>query len=236
MMKGLNMTMPNRKTPKQKPTINITKVKSGINVDLPAGRTADTDVNDILFDMPTENDSDSGRFGRLVHEKLAEILPMQSGAGPDVEEAGLEVKSRQIHSTAAHTQCSMGTQDIIDTLYEESLLHDKLQKQLKVKINSDIGVITEERVYDFSGKEIQDQVKDGYEACRSRVAAGETGTIADGWVQMEKLPSDSFKVRITNAGMKAMENIAQRDHNAWDAIFPANYVTGGTTDLGSVAW
>jgi hypothetical protein len=200
-------------------TITIKKIKTGIQVDMPVNRDADTDVNGILFDMPTENNKDSGRYGRLVHEKLANILPMQSGAGPDIKEAGVEVKSRQIHSTAAHTQCSILRADIIKTPYKDSIFCEKLQKQLKIKINSGIGFITEERIYDFSNKDIQDQIEDGYEACRARVAAGHTDTISCGWVQMEQLPNDSFKTRITNAGMKSMENIALRDHDAWDAMF-----------------
>jgi hypothetical protein len=37
---------------------------------------------------------------------------------------------------------------------------------------------------------------------------------------MEHLPDDDrFKIRITDKGMKTMENIAMRDQDSWDAIF-----------------
>ena len=201
---------------------NSKNIKSGIDVSI-----------------PVDNKRDSGKMGRHYHEEMSKHLPMQKGRGPDVKRAGVEIKTKQQHSTAPNTQCSMKRQRITDTPYDRSLMHDKMQKQLRAIIDSNNGEIAKETLLDMSDPDIQDVLRDEYEACRAKIAAGATGTVkalSGGWVIMEHLPKkDQFKIRISNKGMKTIENIAQRDHNAWDAIFPANYGTGGTTDLGSVA-
>ncbi len=178
----------------------------------------------IEVNLPVDNRKDSGVIGRHVHEELSKILPMNRGNGPDITSAGLEIKSRQIHSKAAHTQCSMTRESIINTPYTNSPLKEKMQKQLRVKVNSDIGIKVEERIYDMSDDEIQLPLEEDYEHCRQQLANGCKGIIRsapNGLVILEEIKNknDRYKIRITNNGMKTIENRSLRDKKAWNEIF-----------------
>jgi hypothetical protein len=178
----------------------------------------------IEVNLPIDNRKDSGVIGRHVHEELSKVLPMNHGNGPDVVSAGLEIKSRQIHSKADHTQCSMTRESIINTPYASSPLREKMQKQLRIKVNSGIGTKVEERIYDMSDDDIQLPLEEDYEHCRQQLSNGSKGiirTAPNGLVVLEEIKNknDRYKVRITDKGMKTIENRSLRDKKAWNEIF-----------------
>ena len=71
-----------------------------------------------------------GNIGNWIEKTLIErghIL--QNGKGPDMAEINVEVKTRNVEATSAHSVGSMAYYDIVKTSYKHSTVHDKFQYQ-----------------------------------------------------------------------------------------------------------
>lgn len=177
----------------------------------------------IQVNLPVDNKRDSGMIGKHVHAEIGKVIPLNGGRGPDIDGLGIEIKTRQTHSKADQTQCSMSRKAIIETPYADSPFRDKMQKQLRVKVNSAIGVKAEERIYDMTDDDIQKPLEEDYEHCRRAITNGaqDVRSAPNGLVTVEKIKKrkDRFKIRITDKGMKTIENRSLRDKTAWDSMF-----------------
>lgn len=134
------------------------------------------------------------------------------GKGVDLPDDGIEVKSRLKESTSSHTVGNMTDYDIIVTPYRQSSIFPKLQKQMRVEHTCNHIVKVE--YYDFSQPFIQDLLEEAYEAARASIAAGYTphapGTR---FGYFEYHASNSYKFRITDAGMKDLEKMSKSTFN-----------------------
>jgi methyl coenzyme M reductase beta subunit len=134
------------------------------------------------------------------------------GAGVDLTEINVEVKSRKVSSNSAHTIGRMTTKDIINTPYDSSSIKNKIQTQYRVEYDDNCKV-NESKIYDFSEEWIQELIKLSYESGRAEIAAGltknNTATHGVGIFQRDK-DKDQWQYRITNAGMKKIKTMADQ--------------------------
>jgi hypothetical protein len=163
--------------------------------------------------------TNGGASGRGLEKLITEVLhiPIDRGAGPDIRVYDLEVKSRDVDSDADHTIGTMTTSSILASDYDQTHIKDKLQQQLRVKTKD--NVIVEADIYDFSRRDIQDQIRSAYESARReltelfnihggkfedylRIHGGQFGGF-------EYKNNGSFAFRISDAGMKKLETSAK---------------------------
>lgn len=173
-------------------TVRITSIKNSIGNQIPA---------------------DCPHVGYWVEDQLEEDgHTVNRGAGCDLADYNVEVKSRKIGSKSAHTVGSMTASDIVNTDYDNSAVKNKIQVQLRVEYNSS-NVIVNNRIYDFSDELIQDKIRHAYESGREEIAAGITGnnTTTNGVGIFEKIKgTNQWQFRITEAGMKKIKTMARQ--------------------------
>lgn len=157
--------------------------------------------------------SDPALVGKWVEDTLEENGHIiNRSAGVDLEDLGLEVKSRKISSKSAHTIGRMTTNDIINTPYNNSPIKKKIQTQYRVEYNDDCEVV-DAKIYDFSEEWIQELIESSYEEGRSEIAAGihknHTKTYGVGIFEKDK-DKDLWQYRITASGMKKIKIMAEQ--------------------------
>lgn len=136
-------------------------------------------------------------------------------SGPDIPEYNLEVKTRNISATSAHTIGCINPNDIKLLSWEETTLHDKFQQQFRAitdESNYQQNTIVKCKVYDFSEISIQTLVKEAYEICRGKIMQGNTKQYIYGskWGYMErKQDSNSYQFRISHSAFKKLEAMAE---------------------------
>lgn len=155
-----------------------------------------------------------GNIGRWAEDQLrSNGYDINNGAGCDIPEMGIEVKTRKVESTSPHSIASMTIEDIIRTPYEDSIVCEKFQSQYRILYSDEGQVVLSDEVYNFSESYIQDRIREGYEGCRREISAIESGGyyphyIKHGWVQVE-IKYGSYQFRIPNGAMKKIEKIAE---------------------------
>ena len=155
--------------------------------------------------------SAGGHAGRAVEALLESMgVPINRGHGADILVYGLEVKSRDVDATSAHTIADMHAIDIINNDYKHSHVWEKFQQQLRIKIKS--GVIIEARVYDFSAPHIQALVEKAYNNAKTLITMNENVgyTPYEGFYgYFEKCAGHtSYSFRLSSEDMRVLENMA----------------------------
>jgi hypothetical protein len=153
----------------------------------------------------------NGAAGRYIEKELGEQgYPMSNAPGPDIPEIEMEVKSRDLDATSAHTVGRMTPEDIKSTPYRKSVVHDKLQRQYRVKTKDQ--VIVSDRVYDFTVPYIQEKIEQCYEAARQKIIQGdERDYISGGSYGFFERQADgprSYQFRFTDGAMKKLESMS----------------------------
>jgi hypothetical protein len=163
--------------------------------------------------------SSGGHAGRAV-EKLLESLgvPINRGHGPDILIYGLEVKTRDVGATSAHTIADMQPEDIIYNDYKNSHVWEKFQQQLRIKIKDNI--IVEARVYDFSAPHIQSLIETAYNNARTLITMNKNigYTPYEGFYgyfeQCKPATSSLYSFRLNDKDMETFENMALSTYNS----------------------
>ena len=120
--------------------------------------------------LPRQEKGNEGNVGKWYHEKLDERYPMNHGSGPDLPELNnLEVKTRNRGSKAPHTMGTMTYENIVNTPYKKSCIHDKMQVQNRMKYDNTFNTVVSESIYDFRNPEIQSLIEDSYEQARQQL-------------------------------------------------------------------
>jgi hypothetical protein len=153
-----------------------------------------------------------GAAGRDVQDKLLEQgYPISNAPGPDIPEIEVEVKSRDLDATSAHTVGSMTPEDIKSTPYRKSVVHDKLQRQYRVKTKDQVIVSAE--VYNFSISHIQEKIEKCYEAARQKIILGDKSDYISGgfygFFERQANGSRSYQFRFTDGAMKKLESMSR---------------------------
>lgn len=154
----------------------------------------------------------SGNIGRLVEQVLEEVgYKINKGAGVDIPELGVEIKTTVFPTHSARSIGSMTFTDIIETSYEDSLICKKLQQQFVVRHSPTLMMITEAKMYDFRDPEIQTKFKDAYESTRKVLATYTEANyprevkVKGKCGYLEYVDSNNFKFRIPQAEIKKIE-------------------------------
>jgi hypothetical protein len=154
----------------------------------------------------------NGAAGRYIEKELGEQgYPMSNGAGPDIPEIEIEVKSRDLDATSAQSVSRMTPEDIIATPYQKSGVYDKVQRQYRVKTRD--RVIVSAEVYDFSAKYIQEKIEQCYEAARQKIINGDKSDYISGghygFFERQVNGPRSYQFRFTDGAMKKLETMAR---------------------------
>jgi ABC-type phosphonate transport system ATPase subunit len=154
-----------------------------------------------------------GRAGKNVELKLiAEGFKVnQQSSGVDIENLGLEVKSRDVDSVSPQSIGSMLPEDICAKSYHETSICAKIQQQLRVK-TKDQKIISAE-VYDFSSPVIQERIRESYEIARQKIIDGNDSNYiaggAYGYFERTVAGSRSYEFRLRDTAMKKIEKISK---------------------------
>lgn len=159
------------------------------------------------------NPTNPGSMGKVVENTFKNNgYDINQGAGPDLEKMGVEIKSRNIRSTSAHSIGRMNTNDIVSTAWDTTHIRDKCQQQHRVEYDPDTSIVTQSKIYDLTDDYIQSQLEDGYNDIRNTIANGTTDTyLRSGIVVAERASekSDSWQLRISNSGMKRIKDYSE---------------------------
>jgi hypothetical protein len=156
-------------------------------------------------------------FWKYVEDQVSRAgYPMNSGAGPDVPQLNLEVKTHCLQSNSSRSLGSMTLENIMKTSWHHSQhLRDKLQQQYIVIWDRHRRVIKSARVYDFSRQGCQALLSQAFEHARAQLPISDdkyTATPHRNQVAyFEKKSRNSYAFRISGLGMKRLEAIALAD-------------------------
>lgn len=167
-----------------------------------------------------------GNVGRWVESKMKEQgWEVVDGAGVDLPQYGVEIKSRKIESNSHHTVGTMTIDSIIVTSYEQSIIKEKFQQQYRVHYSDDQQIVVSEGLIDLSDEYIQSKICDAYETGRKQIIKnaqqGYHPTYVKGteWGHFEKSQSkNSYRFRIPNHSMKKLEQVS-KNSNMFERLF-----------------
>jgi hypothetical protein len=181
-------------------------------------------AENILVGMPVPQQN-YGNVGRFVEDILENAgYPINRGNGCDIKELAVEVKTRTIEATSAHTVASQLPKNIVKTPYKDSAVFKKFQQQFRVYHSEESGQIESADMYDFTVDEIQSRIEHAYESARKVFATGIYGNYvkgsSDAWGYFEKTvaTSNSYDFRIPNHIMKKIESIS-KGQDLFKALF-----------------
>jgi hypothetical protein len=115
--------------------------------------------------LPSNINGDAGRACEDLLEKKVGIK-INRGYGCDIPEIGWEVKVRKGTATSAQTIATLRPETIISTPFLESLVYQKIRKQLRFTTN-DLDVIVAVDLCDFDQPQILELIEAAYEHGRS---------------------------------------------------------------------
>jgi hypothetical protein len=176
-----------------------------------------------LVGMPVPEQK-HGNVGRLVEDLTeAEGYPINRGKGADIKQLQVEIKTRQIEATSAHTIGKLRISDIITHSWEESALYQKAQRQFRVFHSKDTLSITKTMLVDFRPEHIQSKIKESYEEARKEIIRQyQTNGVVrryvrgkDCWGFFENTNLERpqwYDFRFSDKSMKQLENMSSNNY------------------------
>lgn len=137
--------------------------------------------------------------------------PVDKLSTVDLPDIGVEIKGRDHKSNAPHSIAAMSVNNIIATPYDQSAVAAKMQQQFRVYFDHSLNVIKSQEMCDFSIPEVQDKIREAYEAGRREIANGclQYAIKKSPWGYFEKHMNDTtYKFRIPHAAMKFFITVA----------------------------
>lgn len=166
----------------------------------------------IGMTLPTNKDGHAGRFVEEIFNTAG--MKVNRGAGVDLPAYDLEIKSREITATSAHTIADMSVDDIIAIDYKNSPVYEKIQRQFRVHTKDNVVVSAE--VYDFSSLHIQHLIELAYEHARQQLIQnpGLTYTPYIGFYgYFEKVSGHTtLSFRMTTGDMRTLERMTKSNY------------------------
>jgi len=177
------------------------------------------DIKTNIVGKPLHS-KDNSKIGREIEKMLNdEGWNVQTGAGPDILYAGIEIKSRNVNATSNQTVCRMTLNDIITTPYQLSPVYAKIQKQIRVY--HDGKTVLRVTLYDFSDKLIQTFIEQSYESARAKLQNGfENAWVTGGkWGNFEKdTGKNTYQFRLTPYAYKKLERMSKDTFNTFFSL------------------
>ena len=176
--------------------IRVTKIKNGIE--------PGTEIPE------RQHYGNIGRWAETVMENNGHN--MEHGAGCDMPDYGVEMKTRKVESNSPHTVGTMRFDDIINSPYDQSLIFEKFQRQYRIHYSDEGQVVLSSEVYDLTEEFIQSKIREAYEEGRKKIIQNELNGFhppyvkGTEWGHFEVAESySSYRFRIPNAAMKKIE-------------------------------
>ena len=123
--------------------------------------------------IPKKSTMNSGFVGRYLDAFIKTQMnsPSTPVHSPDLFQHGIEVKSKDISSSASWSIGKMRLAEILNRPYRESSLFRKLQALLLVTCNDNYREVVDVGLYYFDMDEIQLKLEETYETIRARLTA-----------------------------------------------------------------
>lgn len=167
------------------------------------------DIKTSIVGKPVSGDNDD--IGFQIEDYIQqEGWMVQGGPGPDILNAGVEIKGRHIDATSNQTIGRMTRNNIIATEYDHSPIKDKVQRQIRVYHNGE--TILRATFYDFSDDYIQSLLRDAYEQSRIKLANGWTKSWVPGnkWGNFEQDgQKNTYGFRLSNSAYNKLEKMSK---------------------------
>lgn len=139
--------------------------------------------------------------------------PPAPGQQPDFPQYGGELKTKNIRSRSANVVGTMNRTAIINTPYELSPIHDKIQRQLRLKVDN--GVIISDDIFDFTPECIQDLIKEAYQTGQVLLNTEDPPDYVYctryGYFEKRRGSKDSYMFRINVKPMTELENLSKSE-------------------------
>ena len=160
----------------------------------------------------------NGYAGREIEDLLESYgIPINRGIGPDILALGVEIKTRKIDATSAHTIFKMSEKKIVNTAdYKETLIHAKFKKQLRIKINEN-DIVCDVGLYNFEKPQIEELMSKSYAHARNQLIQDPSlnyTPAAGQWAYFERTTgSDVLDFRVSDRDMRVLESMALSTFN-----------------------
>lgn len=120
--------------------------------------------------VPSRSSSNTGNVGTFIDNYVKSQLAISNTTTVvDLASLGIEIKSKDIHTSTDWSIGSMTLADILTTPYEKSSIYKKLQGLLLVTTDDTFQVIKDIGLYYFDIDEVQLLLSDSYEAARTQI-------------------------------------------------------------------
>lgn len=120
--------------------------------------------------VPRRGTDNSAKTGNFIDQLVKNWAGASVGSSTvDIENFGIEIKSKDTESDSDWTIGSMTLDDIISTPYTDSSIYQKLQALFLVEYNNSLSIITSANLYYLDNDDIQTLIQAGYEAARQEM-------------------------------------------------------------------
>lgn len=122
--------------------------------------------------VPVRSKDNSGNTGISIDYLVKSLAGSDTrlGGTVDIEQLGIEVKAKDIHTNTNWSIGSMTAEDIINTDYINSPIYQKMQALFLVRYDNDLGLITKTDLCYFDNDEVQSRICRAYESARNKIA------------------------------------------------------------------
>ena len=154
-----------------------------------------------------------GHAGRAVEDLLEQFgVPINKGHGPDINQLGIEVKTRDIDATSPQTVADMHPDDIKTTPFAQSHVFKKFQQQLRIYTKNNVIISAE--IYDFSDPDIQELIQDAYEHAQKQLIVNDQLDRTEykgyyGYFERVSKDRKTLSFRLSKDDMASLEGMAK---------------------------
>jgi len=160
--------------------------------------------------LPTNQHGEAGRAAEDLLESVG--VPINRGAGCDIQEFDWEVKTRNDSATSAQTIATIHPNDVIAYPYKQSPIYTKFRKRLRITTstqNTIDNTIIAVDLIDFDQPHVQDLIESAYEHGRQQITAnpgiGYTNYVGYyGYFEQTKATSKNYDFRLSDQDMDAL--------------------------------
>lgn len=120
--------------------------------------------------VPGRSTTNTGNVGTFIDSHLKQQMNITNTTTlVDLASLGIEVKSKDIHTSTDWSIGSMTLQDILSTPYNKSSVYQKLQALLLVTTDDTFQVIKDIGLHYFDIDEVQKLLEESYEDARAQI-------------------------------------------------------------------
>jgi|LakMenEpi03Aug12_release.lakeMendotaPanAssembly.Ray.scaffolds.fasta_scaffold00012_55 hypothetical protein len=138
---------------------------------------------------------------------------INQGPGADLQQIGIEVKTKDVNSGSANSVGTITVQDICSLSYKQTHIFEKLQKQFRITTAD--GIVTNQDLFDFTDPYIQEKIEEAYEIGRQKIINGDRSSYIRGseYGHFEQRTENSYVFRIPVGSMKKIESMSKSTFN-----------------------